>query len=82
MVPVTEPDTLDLVPAARVGHLGRYRDHETLKPVSYYNKLPEQMDERLAVVVDPMLATGGSGAAAAAVQAEDRPTGLMVAWMG
>jgi uracil phosphoribosyltransferase len=57
---------LDLVPAARVGHLGLYRDHETLKPVSYYNKLPEQMDERLAVVVDPMLATGGSGAAAVA----------------
>ena len=55
---------LDLVPAARVGHLGLYRDHETLQPVSYYNKLPEQMDERLAVVVDPMLATGGSGAAA------------------
>ncbi len=57
---------LDLVPAARVGHLGLYRDHETLQPVSYYNKLPEQMDERLAVVVDPMLATGGSGAAAVA----------------
>jgi uracil phosphoribosyltransferase len=55
---------LDLVPAARVGHLGLYRDHETLQPVSYYNKLPEQMDERMAVVVDPMLATGGSGAAA------------------
>jgi uracil phosphoribosyltransferase len=55
---------LDLVPAARVGHLGLYRDHETLKPVSYYHKLPEQMGERLAVVVDPMLATGGSGAAA------------------
>lgn len=55
---------LDLVPAARVGHLGLYRDHETLQPVSYYNKLPESMDERLAIVVDPMLATGGSGAAA------------------
>ncbi len=57
---------LDLVPAARVGHLGLYRDHETLQPVSYYNKLPEQMDERRAIVVDPMLATGGSGAAAVA----------------
>jgi uracil phosphoribosyltransferase len=55
---------LDLVPAARVGHLGLYRDPETLEPVSYYNKLPEAMDERLAIVVDPMLATGGSGAAA------------------
>ena len=54
---------LDLVPAARVGHLGLYRDPETLQPVSYYNKLPEMAD-RLAIVVDPMLATGGSGAAA------------------
>ncbi len=57
---------LDLVPAARVGHLGLYRDETTLQPVSYYNKLPENMDERLAIVVDPMLATGGSGAAAVA----------------
>ncbi len=55
---------LDLVPAARVGHLGLYRDPETLKPVSYYNKLPDAMDQRHAIVVDPMLATGGSGAAA------------------
>ncbi|HET7409569.1 MAG TPA: uracil phosphoribosyltransferase [Paracoccaceae bacterium] len=55
---------LDLVPAARVGHLGLYRDQETLQPVSYYDKLPENMSERLAIVVDPMLATGGSGAAA------------------
>lgn len=55
---------LDLVPAARVGHLGLYRDHETLEPVSYYNKLPDAMHERVAIVVDPMLATGGSGAAA------------------
>lgn len=54
---------LDLVPAARVGHLGLYRDPTTLEPVSYYNKLPE-MTDRLAIVVDPMLATGGSGAAA------------------
>ncbi len=56
---------LDLVPAARVGHLGLYRDPKTLQPVSYYNKLPEMAD-RLAIVVDPMLATGGSGAAAVA----------------
>lgn len=55
---------LELVPAARVGHLGLYRDHETLEPVSYYNKLPDAMEERVAIVVDPMLATGGSGAAA------------------
>lgn len=57
---------LDLVPGARVGHLGMYRDHETLQPVTYYNKLPEAMDNRVAIVVDPMLATGGSGAAAVA----------------
>lgn len=55
---------LDLVPGARVGHLGMYRDPETLKPVAYYNKLPDSMGERVAVVVDPMLATGGSAAAA------------------
>ncbi|MEM7059537.1 MAG: uracil phosphoribosyltransferase [Pseudomonadota bacterium] len=55
---------LDLIPGARVGHLGMYRDHETLQPVSYYNKLPDQMEDRVAIVVDPMLATGGSGAAA------------------
>ncbi len=55
---------LDLVPAARVGHLGLYRDPRTLEPVEYYNKLPENMDARTAVVVDPMLATGGSAAAA------------------
>lgn len=55
---------LDLVPGARVGHLGMYRDHKTLLPVAYYNKLPEAMEDRSAIIVDPMLATGGSGAAA------------------
>ena len=57
---------LDLVPGARVGHLGMYRDPETKLPVSYYNKLPDAMDARTAIVVDPMLATGGSAAAAVA----------------
>ena len=51
---------LDLLPQAAVGHLGMYRDHDTHQPVDYYAKLPDRMDERAAVVVDPMLATGGS----------------------
>ncbi len=55
---------LDLIPDARVGHIGLYRDHETLKPVKYYFKLPEAIGEREVIVVDPMLATGNSAAAA------------------
>jgi uracil phosphoribosyltransferase len=55
---------LEVVPEARVWHLGLYRDHETLKPVAYYNKLPARPDVDVAVVVDPMLATGGSAVAA------------------
>ncbi len=51
---------LALVPAAKVGHIGLYRDHETLKPVEYYNKLPQDISEREVIVLDPMLATGGS----------------------
>jgi len=55
---------LDLVPAARVGFVGLYRDEETLEPVQYYCKLPQNMDQRFAIVVDPMLATGNSSVAA------------------
>ncbi len=55
---------LDLVPSARVGFIGLYRDHETLKPVQYYLKLPHSMSERHCVAVDPMLATGNSVIAA------------------
>ena len=51
---------LNLVPSAKVGHIGMYRDEETLQPHEYYCKLPPDIDERLIVVVDPMLATGGS----------------------
>ncbi len=55
---------LDLVPSARVGHIGLYRDPATLVPVEYYLKLPDDVADRLCVVVDPMLATGHSAAAA------------------
>ncbi len=55
---------LNLIPAAKVGHIGLYRDPETLKPVEYYCKLPADCAEREVFVVDPMLATGGSSVAA------------------
>ncbi|CUH75221.1 uracil phosphoribosyltransferase [Tropicibacter naphthalenivorans] len=55
---------LELIPAARVGFIGLYRDEETLQPVEYYNKLPQNMEDRLTIVVDPMLATGNSSVAA------------------
>jgi len=55
---------LRLIPAAKVGHIGLYRDPETLKPVEYYCKLPSDVAERDLIVLDPMLATGGSASAA------------------
>ncbi|MEP5761673.1 MAG: uracil phosphoribosyltransferase [Litoreibacter sp.] len=55
---------LELIPSARVGFVGLYRDEETLKPVQYYFKVPEFMDERMVIAVDPMLATGNSSVAA------------------
>ena len=55
---------LSLIPAAKVGHIGLYRDPETLKPVEYYCKLPSDISERDVIIVDPMLATGGSASAA------------------
>lgn len=55
---------LNMIPAAKVGHIGLYRDPETKNPVEYYCKLPEDCSEREVFVVDPMLATGGSAAAA------------------
>jgi uracil phosphoribosyltransferase len=55
---------IDLLPGARVGHIGLYRDPETLEPVEYYFKVPDDIAERLVIVVDPMLATGNSAVAA------------------
>ncbi len=55
---------LELVPSARVGFVGLYRDEETLQPVKYYFKVPQGLENRLTIVVDPMLATGNSSAAA------------------
>ncbi|MFK5998187.1 MAG: uracil phosphoribosyltransferase [Rhodobacterales bacterium] len=55
---------LDLIPSARVGFVGLYRDEKTLKPVKYYFKVPSEIDKRLVIAVDPMLATGNSSAAA------------------
>ena len=55
---------LDLIPSARVGFVGLYRDEETLEPVKYYFKVPSQLDKRVVIAVDPMLATGNSSAAA------------------
>ena len=55
---------LRLIPAAKVGHVGLYRDPETLQPVEYYCKLPPDVEERDLIVIDPMLATGGSAVAA------------------
>ena len=53
-----------MIPSARVGFVGLYRDEETLKPVQYYFKVPEALDQRTVIAVDPMLATGNSSAAA------------------
>ncbi|NTU83734.1 MAG: uracil phosphoribosyltransferase [Chloroflexales bacterium] len=55
---------IDILPTVHVWHLGLYRDHETLQPVTYYNKLPNEPNIDLSIIVDPMLATGGSAVAA------------------
>ncbi len=55
---------LELIPSARVGFVGLYRDEKTLQPVKYYFKVPDQLDQRMSIIVDPMLATGNSSVAA------------------
>ncbi|MEG1426695.1 MAG: uracil phosphoribosyltransferase, partial [Oscillospiraceae bacterium] len=67
---------LDLVPSAKVGHIGLYRDHETLQPVVYYNKLPPDIAERDVIVLDPMLATGGSAIDAVSMIKEHHPKSI------
>lgn len=64
---------LTLVPAAKVGHIGLYRDEQTLKPVEYYCKLPKDIEERDVFVLDPMLATGGSAANAISMIKQRNP---------
>jgi uracil phosphoribosyltransferase len=54
----------NLMPSARIGHLGMYRDHETLQPKTYYSKFPDNLPDAIVMVLDPMLATGGSSSAA------------------
>jgi uracil phosphoribosyltransferase len=54
----------NLIPTSRVGHIGMYRDHDTLKPITYYSKFPDNLSDAVVMVLDPMLATGGSASAA------------------
>jgi len=70
---------LQLLPSAKVGHIGMYRDHDTLQPVEYYISLPSDVEERELIVIDPMLATGGSANAAIDMlkKRRCRPTKLM-----
>ena len=65
-----------LVPSARIGHIGLYRDEETLTPVEYYCKLPKDIGERDVIVVDPMLATGGSGIDAVSLIKQRNPRSI------
>lgn len=67
---------LKLIPAAKVGHIGIYRDPETLEPVEYYCKMPTDVDERELIVIDPMLATGGSASAAISFVKERGPKNI------
>ncbi len=67
---------LEMVPAAKVGHIGLYRDHETLQPVEYYSKLPLDINERDVIVLDPMLATGGSSVDAITIIKRSHPKSI------
>ena len=67
---------LTLIPSAKVGHIGLYRDHDTLKPVEYYDKLPQDIEERDVIVLDPMLATGGSAIDAITIVKRSHPKSI------
>jgi uracil phosphoribosyltransferase len=67
---------LEILPSARVGHIGLYRDPKTLEPVEYYYKVPEAMGDRDTIIVDPMLATGNSAVAAVARLKESQPRSI------
>ncbi|MFO0624561.1 MAG: uracil phosphoribosyltransferase [Polyangiales bacterium] len=67
---------LKVLPSARVGHVGLYRDHETLQPVEYYFRVPQEMRERDVIMCDPMLATGNSAAAAIARVKQTNPRSI------
>ncbi len=67
---------LQMIPAAKVGHIGLYRDEVTHKPVEYYNKLPQDIEERDVFVLDPMLATGGSAVDAISVIKRSNPKSI------
>ena len=67
---------LEMVPAAKVGNIGLYRDHKTLQPVEYYNKLPQDITERDVIVLDPMLATGGSAIDAISIVKRSNPKSI------
>ncbi len=67
---------LRMVPAAKVGHIGLYRDHQTLQPVEYYSKLPSDIQERDVIVLDPMLATGGSAVDAISIIKRSGPKSI------
>lgn len=68
----------DLLPIAKVGHIGLYRNENTLEPVEYYKKLPKDISERHVFVVDPMLATGGSLSAAITIIKKEKPLSIRV----
>lgn len=65
-----------LIPAAKIGHIGLYRDPETLKPIKYYSKLPSDIDDRDVIVLDPMLATGGTAVDAIGIIKKEKPKSI------